>query len=346
MFTKYLPGVVALLICLATLPLVNRLAHRFHLYDATGPLKIHRGSVPRLGGIAMFAGLLCGYAIFCVSSRETTSIPLLVFAGVWAVGVIDDLKGLPAIFRFVVQIGAGAAVWLAGWRLEWFSSPFLDLAATCLFVAFVVNALNLLDGMDGLAAGTAVIICIGFLLIAAIDGNLLEIAVSASLLGACAGVLAVNAPPAKMFMGDSGSTLIGIVLAFLSLNWVRDHSSPRGIVVPLIFLSIPIADAILAILRRARARQRLFTGDRRHFYDILLQRGWTVEGVLRLSMGITAGLAFAGWLCARGIAEDWITGIAVGCGLAASAILLGSLQPDLTSVPANQPETPIGPAIE
>jgi UDP-GlcNAc:undecaprenyl-phosphate GlcNAc-1-phosphate transferase len=354
MFIKYSPGVVALFICLAALPVVKELAHRFHLYDAPGPLKIHRGSIPRLGGIAMFAGFLAGSLIFCAPAWRTALLPILVFAGVWAVGLIDDLKGLPAIFRFVVQIAAGAAVWFAGWRLQWFSSPLLDLAATCLFVAFVVNAMNLLDGMDGLAAGTGVIVCIGFLLIAAVDGNFMEIALAASLLGACAGVLTVNAPPAKMFMGDSGSTLIGIVLAFLSLNWVRGQSSSHSIAVPLIFLSVPLVDAILAILRRARARQRLFTGDRRHFYDILLQRGWTVEGVLRLSMGVTASLVFAGWLCARGIAEDWLTVAVVVCALAAGAIVLGSLQPDpqpdsqpeLSSVPANQPETPIGPAIE
>jgi UDP-GlcNAc:undecaprenyl-phosphate/decaprenyl-phosphate GlcNAc-1-phosphate transferase len=346
MFIKYFPGALALFICLAALPLVKELAHRFHLYDAPGPLKIHRGSIPRLGGIAMFAGFLAGNLIFCVPAWKTTLVPLLVFAGVWAVGLIDDLKGLTSAFRFAVQIAAGAAVWFAGWRLQWFSSPLLDLAATCLFVAFIVNAMNLLDGMDGLAAGTGVIVCIGFLLISAVDGNFLEIALAASLLGACAGVLAVNAPPAKMFMGDSGSTLIGIVLAFLSLNWVRDQSGPRGILVPLIFLSVPIADGILAILRRVRAHQKLFTGDRRHFYDILLQRGWTVEGVLRLAMGVTATLVFAGWLCSRGIAGDWIISVVVVCGLAAAAILLGSLQPDLTSVPANQPETPIGPAIE
>jgi|SRR5579862_4790936 len=346
MFIKYFPGVVAFVICLAALPLVSALAHRFHLYDASGPLKIHRGSIPRLGGIAMFAGFLAGSFIFFLPSWRTSTLPILVFAGVWAVGLLDDLQGLPALFRFAVQIAAGATAWLAGWRLEWFSSPVLDFAATCLFVATVVNAMNLLDGMDGLAAGTGVVVSIGFLLISAVDGSILEVALAASLLGACAGVLTVNAPPASMFMGDSGSTLIGIVLAFLSLNWVREQSSARGILVPLIFLSVPIADAGLAILRRVRARQKLFTGDRRHFYDILLHRGWTVDGVLRVSMGVTASLVFVGWLCSRGIADDRITAIVILCALAAIAIPLGSLQPDLSSVPANQPETPIGPAIE
>src|ERR1700722_5786213 len=130
MFIKYLPGAVAFLICLAALPFVNALARRFHLYDAPGPLKIHRGSIPRLGGIAMFAGFLAGSLVFCLPAWRSTSLPILVFAGVWAVGLIDDLQGLPAIFRFIVQLAAGAAAWFAGWRLQWFGSPFLNLAAT------------------------------------------------------------------------------------------------------------------------------------------------------------------------------------------------------------------------
>ncbi len=346
MFKQYFPGFVALAVCLAALPLVNKFALAFGIYDAPGPLKIHRGSIPRLGGIAMFAGMLAGSLAFYPRVSRMAALPLVLFAAIWAIGLVDDLRDLNAVFRFVAQIAAGFALWFGGWRLEWFSSPALDLVCTCLFVAFIVNAMNLLDGMDGLAAGTAVIISIGFLLISGPEGDALEIAVAVSLLGVCAGVLAVNAPPAKMFMGDSGSTLIGIVLAFLALQWVRAQANPRSILVPMIFLSVPVVDAVLAILRRARSHQGLFTGDRRHFYDILLQRGWSVDSVLRVSIGVTALLVFAGWLCARGITGEWMTVSVVACGLSVSAYALGSLQPDLTAVQASQPETPIGPAIE
>ena len=331
---------------LATLPIVKRLAQHFALYDAPGPLKIHQGSIPRLGGISMFAGFLAGSLIVYIPASRPTFLALVIFAIVWTVGLVDDIKPLGSFFRLCFHIAAGCALWLAGWRLQWFGSPLLDLVATCLFVAFLINAMNLLDGMDGLAAGTAAVVSLGFLLISSSEANAVEITVASSLLGACIAMFFVNAPPAKMFMGDSGSTLLGIVLAFLSLNWVRAQSDPHSILIPLIFLSVPLADALLAILRRSRSHKLLFQGDRRHFYDLLLQRGWTVGRVLKLSIGITGILVFAGWLCARAVAGAWLTSLVVLGSLAACASLLGSLQSDSKPIQTGRPETSLGSAIE
>jgi UDP-GlcNAc:undecaprenyl-phosphate GlcNAc-1-phosphate transferase len=346
MWINYLSGCVALLVCLAALPPVKRLARKFHLYDAPGPLKIHRDPIPRLGGVAMFAGLLCGFAVLFLPASKPSLLPIGVVAVIWAVGLADDLKPLSASFRFAVQLAAGSALWFGGWRLQWFGWPVLDLAATCLFVAFLINTMNLLDGMDGLAASLAAVACIGFLLLSADSADLLESTLACSLFGSCLAILFVNAPPARMFMGDSGSTLVGIVLAFLSLNWVRSQGDAHVSVIPIILLSVPLADALLAILRRARSQHGLFTGDRRHFYDILLQRGWTVENILRASVVVSGILVAAAWLCARGIISTWMTGTAVLCSLAACAHWLGSLQPDSPALPASRQETPLGPAIE
>jgi UDP-GlcNAc:undecaprenyl-phosphate GlcNAc-1-phosphate transferase len=350
MWTEYLSGLAALFVCLAALPVVKRLARNFHLYDVPGPLKIHQGSIPRLGGIAMFAGLLAGCATLYFRTASPSLLPLVVFTIVWAVGLMDDVRSLLPLLRFVAQIACGSALWLAGWRLQWFDSPLLDLLCTSLFVAFLINAMNLLDGMDGLAAVTAALVCVGFLFISANQSNALEFTVAASLLGACIGMLTENAPPAKMFMGDSGSTLIGTVLAFLALNWVRSEANWQGIFVPLVFLSVPLADAVFAILRRARSRQGLFTGDRRHYYDILLQRGWSVNSVLRFSIAVTGVLVFAGWLCASGVIGIWPTAFVAASSMALGAYLLDSLQPDLTavqaSVAASQQENPLGSVVE
>jgi UDP-GlcNAc:undecaprenyl-phosphate/decaprenyl-phosphate GlcNAc-1-phosphate transferase len=346
MSIQCLSGFAALLVCLAALPAVKRFAQNFHLFDSPGPLKIHQGSIPRIGGIAMFAGFLAGCATLYLPAAKPSLLPLAVFATIWVVGLIDDVRTLLPLFRFVVQIACGSALWIAGWRLQWFDSPILDLLFTSLFVAFVTNAMNLLDGMDGLAAGTASIVCVGFLIISAGHSSSLEFTIAASLLGACIGMLRVNTPPAKMFMGDSGSTLIGIVLAFLALNWVRSETDSRSIFVPLVFFSLFLADAVLAILRRARSRQGLFTGDRRHFYDILLQRGWSVEGVLRFSVCATGILIFGGWLCARGITGAWSTGLVVALALAIGAYFLDSLQPDLTTVQASHQEHSLGSVVD
>jgi len=347
MQTPYISGFAALFFGLATLPIVKKLAGHYTLYDAPGPLKIHHAPIPRLGGIAMFAGFLAGSLVLYIPASRPSFLPLFAIAVVWAVGLIDDIWTLGSLFRFGVHIAVGCALWFAGWRLEWFTSPHLDLAATCLFVALFVNAMNLLDGMDGLAAGVAATASIGFLIISPNSGNALEITVASSLLGACVAMLSVNAPPAKMFMGDSGSTLVGIVLAFLSINYVRGGSNPHAsILIPVIFLSIPLADALLAILRRARSHKLLFQGDRRHFYDILLQRGWSARRVLTLSIGSTVILVLAGWLCARGLAGAWLICIVVLGSLAVCASFLGSLQPDSKSIETGRQEASLGPALE
>lgn len=294
----------------------------------------------------MLAGFLAGVSILYIPASRPNSLPLFIFAAVWAVGLADDVRSIRPSIRFCVHLAAGLGLWLAGWRLEWFRWHLLDLAATCLFVAFIINSMNLLDGMDGLAAGTSAIVCIGFLLVSAGGSSALEIAMACSLLGACLGMLTVNAPPARMFMGDSGSTFLGIVLAFLSLNWIRIQHDPHSILTPLIFLTLPMGDAMLAILRRTRSHQPFFDGDRRHYYDILLQRGWTVNRVLRVSVAVTGFLVLAGWLCARGIVEARITSALVFCCFAAGAYFLGSLQSDLRPIQTSPSETPLGSGVE
>lgn len=338
MWIQLVSGFVALVFCLGILPAAKRVAKSFDLYDELGPLKIHSGSIPRLGGIAMFAGFLFGTLTHYVFGARLNFLPVFVFAPVWVVGLLDDIKSLGAAFRLFTHIAAGAGLWLLGWRLMWFSSPILDLLVTSLFVAFMINAWNFVDGMDGLAAGTASIVSIGFLMISLAAGNRIGVLFSACLLGSCLGMLSVNAPPAKMFMGDSGSTLIGIVLAFLSLNWVKTTTDPHSIAIPLLFLSIPLADAALAILRRARTPKLLFDGDRRHFYDLLLQRSLSVESVLHISMAASGILVVLGWMCVHQILNLMITCIAVALSLISVAVLLGSLQPDSKALEANRQE--------
>jgi UDP-GlcNAc:undecaprenyl-phosphate/decaprenyl-phosphate GlcNAc-1-phosphate transferase len=342
----YFSGVVAFLVCAGVLPAVRQLALRLNLYDQPGPLKIHNGSIPRLGGIAMMAGMLATIITFLRLASRPNAILVLVLIAIWAVGLLDDVTSLPSYVRFCVHISAGAAFWLAGWHLNWFAQAPLDFAATCVFVALVVNAMNLLDGMDGLAAGTSAIACLGFLIISTGSPDTMEIVMASSLLGVSLGVLTVNAPPATMFMGDSGSTLIGIVLAFLCLNWIHIRPAGHNIVAPLLFLTLPLADVFLAVLRRARSRAGLFDGDRRHFYDILLRRGWSVRRVLEVSMAITFVLVIAGWLCARGIVGPPFAVGTIVSGVVLAAYALGSLQPECKHVQDGHQRTSLGSALD
>jgi UDP-GlcNAc:undecaprenyl-phosphate/decaprenyl-phosphate GlcNAc-1-phosphate transferase len=342
----YFSGVVAFLVCAGALPAVRQLALRLNLYDPPGPLKIHKGSIPRLGGIAMMAGMLATTLALLPLASRVNAILVLILVAIWAVGLLDDVASLPSYVRFCVHISAGAAFWLTGWHLNWFAEAPLDFAATCVFVALVVNAMNLLDGMDGLAAGTSAIACLGFMIISAGDPDPMEIVLASSLLGVSLAILTVNAPPATMFMGDSGSTLIGIVLAFLCLNWIHIRPAEHTIVAPLLFLTLPLADVVLAVLRRVRSRAGLFDGDRRHFYDILLGRGWTVRRVLEVSMAITFVLVIAGWLCVQGtLRTPFAVGIIVS-GVVLAAYVLGSLQPESKHVQDGQQRTSLGSALD
>lgn len=324
--TSCFSGFIAFAVCAGMVPVVKLFSRYLNLFDPPGPLKIHRRPISRLGGVAMAAGLFTSIAIFGEWNSWKYAVLLLALTGVWAVGLIDDINSLPSSLRFCVHLAAGAAFWLAGWRLTWFQQPFLDLAFTCLFVALVINAMNLLDGMDGLAAGTAAVVSLGFILVSAGGSKSIEMTMASSLLGVCLGVLLANAPPATIFMGDSGSTLIGVALAFLSLNWISMQPAKHNAVVPMIFLAVPVADVMLAILRRARANARLFDGDRRHFYDILRRRGWSGSRVFQFSILITGLFVFAGWSYAREIlGAAPAMGIVVGF-VAIAAYLLGSLR--------------------
>jgi len=281
-------------VCGLALPASIWLAQRWKIYDLPGELKIHARPIPRIGGLAMFLGLLAGL-IFNAPALRLYVLPLLAFTLIWLVGFVDDLRSVPWLVRLTIQLFAGTLLWLGGWQLGWSSTPVIDCAFTCFFVALVVNSMNLLDGMDGIAAGTAAIAGLGFIPLFVSAGDFFSAGLACSVAGICIAILFLNFPPARIFMGDSGSTLLGVVLAFLMLAWVRAEARPAAIVPVALFLVLPLADVCFAIVRRFRVLASPFQGDRRHFYDLLLRRGCTVRQVLAWSYLATGMLVLAGW---------------------------------------------------
>ena len=282
-------------VCGLTLPVSIWLARRWKIYDLPGELKIHAQPIPRVGGIAMLAGLVAS-TLVSLPALRTYALPLLAFAMIWLVGFIDDLRSVPWFVRLAVQIFSGSLLWIGGWRLSWSGISLLDCAVTCLFVAFVVNSMNLLDGLDGIAAGTAAIVGAGFVPVFVSVGDYFSAALASSLVGICLAVLVLNFPPARIFMGDSGSTLLGVVLAFLMLAWVQRQSNSAAIVPVALFMLLPLADACFAIVRRFRMLASPFLGDRRHFYDLLVRRGSAVGWVLASSFAATGIAVLGGWM--------------------------------------------------
>jgi UDP-GlcNAc:undecaprenyl-phosphate/decaprenyl-phosphate GlcNAc-1-phosphate transferase len=331
------PAAIAFLITLSLVPIVRILCIRYGLLDAPGPLKIHIQPVPRLGGVAVVLGI-CGAAFLSSPQRAISAWPFFVaLALIWAAGFADDLRSISPVFRLGVQFIAGALLWRHGWRLPFLGSGPLDLLATAGFVAAFANSINLLDGMDGLAAGVVATISAAYL---ALPGPLispLALLVASVLAAACVGFLPFNfASRAKIYLGDSGSTILGGTMAFLALDLYRYQFANRPILLfPLLIAAIPLLDGAFAIIRRSRARASPLDGDRRHLYDLIHKRGWPARRIVLAFYGATALLAaVALWGVWRVSLQFWIAVLIGVRAIVLAAIRLGVLQSGERSSPA------------
>ena len=326
-FHGWFNGAVSLAVCALLLPFVLQLANRWQLHDLPGALKPHLAPTPRLGGLAMGCALVVGMSIGGSGLFSQALYVFLALLAVWLTGLVDDLHGLSPAVRLVVQILAGLLVSQTQWRLNVFSS-WLDVCLTCLFLMLFVNAFNFFDGADGLAAGVVAVASFGYVLLYTTRAPSVGMAVSWSLLGTSLGFLLFNFPPARIFMGDSGSTILGFLLAFLGLDFYRvHHAIGTHLLLPLIFAGLPLLDLCLAIFRRVRKRVSPFSGDRQHLYDLLHEQGWSARPIAFSSYLATAGLVALGWLCNYVNPVLALAAIIVAFGsLLITAVRLGSLR--------------------
>jgi UDP-GlcNAc:undecaprenyl-phosphate/decaprenyl-phosphate GlcNAc-1-phosphate transferase len=194
-----------------------------------------------------------------------------------------------------------------------------------------VFAFNFLDGADGLAAGVTGVIALAYIIFPGTALGVVGYAVAWSLLAACCGFLLFNFPPAKIFMGDSGSEVLGFSVAFLGLDFITakaPNAAATALLFPLLVAALPLADAFFAILRRLDSGRSPLLGDRRHFYDLLLERGWPARRVAIACYLLTALLAGLAWLATQGnFKQTLLIGIAAAVALLCGAIWLGSLRP-------------------
>lgn len=312
--TAVLVALLSLLITGISAPVCILMAHRFGVMDRPGPLKTHRVPVPYLGGVAVFAGLLVGGA----AGRPVTLVPL---AAALALGVADDRFELPAPLRLAAQLGVGAVIALVV-PLHLPASvgvPFL-VAAT----AIVINGFNLLDGLDMLAAGVGAAAALGFAVITHGPARLL----AASLVGALAAFLWYNRPPARIYLGDGGSYLLGAsVTVLLAYSWGPGVTTANG-VVSLALLVVPVTEVAFAIVRRWRSGQSLLVGDRSHPYDLLVTRGWSRAAASGTYIAVETAVLVATVAAVLGHASMSFTlGIdaAVVMAVFAAAALIGAL---------------------
>ena len=283
--------VLALLVAMAvsflTSPLVKNFAYKVGAIDVPKDnRRMHKVPIPRLGGLAIFLGFMVSILIFIPigADREMQSI-LLGAVIIVVLGVVDDVMALPAMLKFVVQIAAALIPALNGVTILAFSNPNifseslywvlggLSVPFTVLWIVAITNSVNLIDGLDGLANGVSAISATTMLVIALTGGQAEVSLVLGALVGASLGFMPYNMNPAKMFMGDTGATFLGYILATMSIQGLFKYYAVISFVVPFLILGLPIFDTAFAFIRRIAHGQSPMHADRSHIHHRLIDMG-------------------------------------------------------------------------
>jgi len=293
---------LAMSVTMALIPPLMRVATRFNFLDAPGQRKVHAQPVPRVGGIAMAAGTLLALAL---SGRFAQPMPaylvavlvLLVF-GVW-----DDRRQLNAGMKFLGQIIA--VVLMMSWGGVEISTltltqrhvlpEIVSLPLTFVFLLGVTNAINLADGLDGLAGGTTLLSLCALALLAFTSGNPFVGAVAIIIIGAILGFLRFNTHPARVFMGDGGSQVLGLSAGVLAVVLTQDRTAPLSAALPLLLLGIPIIDTLMVMTQRIAAGRSPFQADRSHIHHRLLALGFDHHEAVMAIYLLQAGLFITAW---------------------------------------------------
>lgn len=281
-------ALAAAAVTLALTPLARALALRLGAIDRPDERRIHTTPTPRFGGLAIAAGVLLvawGARLLPGPAAALDPLPLIgltcAAVPILALGMADDLWNVSPWVKLAIQTCAALVLTVFGFGVPLLTNPFgppIELGAfnvplTVLWVLAVTNAINLVDGLDGLAAGVVAIACASLWLTGRLHADFYVMFIAALMIGACLGFLRWNFPPASVFMGDTGSQFLGLTLAAVSLLENRKGTAALTLLLPLVALGVPLADSTLAFLRRIVRRQPVFRGDTSHVHHQLLAAG-------------------------------------------------------------------------
>lgn len=299
--------VMAFLISFLTTPLAKKIAFKVGAIDQPKDRGVHTEAMPRMGGIAIVLGFMITLLVV------TPFIPLLnwkqflgVSAGaiiIFILGFFDDIHNLNAKFKLIFQILAALMVTSAGIKIQFLSLPFFDNSLislqafstplTVIWIVGVTNAVNLIDGLDGLAAGVSSIASICLMALSIHSGYPLALVLTATLAGSCLGFLPYNFNPATIFMGDTGSTFLGFILAVTSILGLLKSYTIATIFVAVLVLGLPIFDTAFAIIRRFLNGKPIMEADRGHLHHRLMDKGYSQKQAVVTLYGISGGLGLA-----------------------------------------------------
>lgn len=337
--------ILSLSLSLFLTPVVRRLATRLNWLDIPRDYRrVHTVPIPRLGGIAIFLSValtlatlplidnlvtknLKGYSKNLVAVMASSTLVFLF-------GIFDDLFGSKAKWKFLAQTLGGALLYFLGGRIEALSVPFagtvtlppvLGFGLTLVWVVGISNAFNLIDGIDGLAAGAGLFAALVMLAVSFLLGNVFVTLVTLVIAGALIGFLRYNFNPASIFLGDSGSLFIGFTLAALSVTSSQKASTVVAVAIPLMAFGLPVIDTGFTLIRRFISGKPLFEGDREHIHHKLLDRGWSQRRVAFVLYGVCALFGMLALLFVSDN-EGRITGLMLSVVGAAVVLIAGRLR--------------------
>jgi len=303
-----LAGILAGVVTAAMVPFAAKVAFAVRAVDYPGGRKFHGSAVPRLGGVAIIAGAAFGAGAVAlvrwaawggrVSKAEVLGL-FIATAMVFTVGLVDDVVGVSVAKKLLVEFAAAVLIVYAGWWFSVLGLPgggevglgVMGGVVTVLWIVGVANAINLFDGLDGLAGGVVAIVAGSMLVYSLIQGNMLTVILMAAVVGACLGFLPHNRMPAKIFMGDAGALTLGFLLGAMSVHASLKSSAAVAILIPIVALGVPVMDTLVVMgvrfLERPKGRAverllRMFRADRNHVHHLLQRHGASRPTVVRV----------------------------------------------------------------
>lgn len=317
---QFAAAVLGFLFTLILIPIVKRIAVACGALDKPNARKVHQVPIPLWGGLGVSIGyfLSLGAVIWLSSSFRAALTDNMIsqligmtIGGVLIVivGMIDDRFGMPAKVKLALQLIIGAVMYYFGIRIDYIAVPFYgvcflsawqSIAVTLFWIAGITNALNLIDGLDGLLAGVSFTVAAVFFVVSILKGQFVIALVMACLLGCSLGFLRYNFNPAQIFMGDTGSLFFGLMFAGWSIIGLLKSTATFAFVLPLFLMAVPIFDTAFAIVRRLIAHKPIFQADKGHLHHRLLALGLSQRQVVLVIYAINTlfglcGLALFYW---------------------------------------------------
>ncbi len=295
----------AAVVCFLLTPLVKFLAYKVGAIDIPkDERRMHDHPIPRLGGLGIFLAFMLAVLVFADLDRQMQGI-LLGAVMIVIVGVLDDIMTLKALPKLIVQIAAAGVAVYHGCVIQFISNPnvfsnssyvnlsWLSVPITIIWIVAITNAVNFIDGLDGLAVGVSTISTASLIVIALIVSEFNIAVILCALFGACLGFIPYNMNPAKIFMGDTGATFLGYILATLSITGLFKLYAVISFAVPFLILGLPIFDICFAFLRRIAKGQNPMTADRSHVHHRLIDLGFSQKQAVAIAYMLTAILGLS-----------------------------------------------------